>query len=289
MTACNVPDSDPVPAEEAGPRACSVQVTGTGHRTFSVLEQVEWMLPEEEPVALVYNRRTFAVMLASPADLEDFGLGFSLSEGIIAKQAELDEIRVERLEAGLSVQMSIPSKRAAALMGRRRALEGRSGCGLCGIESLEALRRPLPPVTRPAGVTPAAIELALDQLKQHQPMRAVNHSVHGAAWCDPQGRILLAREDVGRHSALDKLIGAMHRQKLDVAAGFAVLSSRCGFELVQKAAVVGIGLLASVSAPTTMALSMAQQAGMALAVSARGKGVVLLADGTGQQTDKPQT
>lgn len=267
-------DCDDSPAE-AGPRSCSVAVRGTSHRTLSVSEPVDWMLPEEEPVALVYNRRTFAVMLVSPADLEDFGLGFSLSERILTKPSELQEIVVERLEVGLSVQMTIPSVRAAALVGRRRALEGRSGCGLCGIESLEALLAPLPSVVSPQ-IAPAAIERGLEELRLYQPMRALNHSVHGAAWCDREGRILLAREDVGRHSALDKLIGVMSRDNIDSRDGFAVLSSRCGFELVQKAAVMGIGLLATVSAPTTMAVTMARQAGMSLAVSARGKGVVLL-------------
>ncbi|MCR6628916.1 MAG: formate dehydrogenase accessory sulfurtransferase FdhD [Magnetospirillum sp.] len=274
-TSCPVPEPGEEQAAEAGPRDCSRTVRGVSHRTLAVTEPVEWLLPEEEPVAVVYNRRSFAVMLASPADLEDFGLGFSLSEGIVAKASEVQELKVQRLDAGLSVQLSIPSVRAAALLGRRRALEGRSGCGVCGIESLEALRQPLASVQAPQ-VGAEAIARALEALNDHQPMRARNHSVHGAAWCDRQGNILLSREDVGRHTALDKLIGAMSRAGMDSGDGFAVLSSRCGFELVQKAARVGIGLLASVSAPTTMALSMARQAGMVLAVSARGKGVVLL-------------
>jgi FdhD protein len=274
MQFCLTPEDDQVTAAQARPQTCSVAVQGTGHRTMTVMESVEWMLPEEEPVALVYNRRTFAVMMASPADLEDFGLGFSLSERIIGAPSEMKELEVRRLDAGLSVQMTIPSKSAAALIGRRRALEGRSGCGLCGIESLEALKVPLPAVVSPT-VAPAAIEAALDQLRQHQPMRAINHSVHGAAWCDLHGNILVAREDVGRHSALDKLIGAVHGRGLALADGFVVLSSRCGFELVQKAAAVGIGLLVSISAPTTMAFSAARQAGMTLAVSSRGRGVVV--------------
>lgn len=274
---CPVPDDDEPLAAEAGPRDCSAPVRGVSHRTLAVTEPVEWLLPEEEPVAMVYNRRTFAVMLTSPADLEDFGLGFSLSEGIIARPSEMQDLKVQRLEAGLSVQMAVPSVRAAALLGRRRALEGRSGCGVCGIESLEALNQPLAQVAAPQ-VDPTAIARALDSLNDHQPMRARNHSVHGAAWCDRHGTILLSREDVGRHTALDKLIGAMSRAGMDSRDGFAVLSSRCGFELVQKAAAVGIGLLASVSAPTTMALSQARRAGMALAVSARGKGIVLLGE-----------
>ncbi|MGE4281485.1 MAG: formate dehydrogenase accessory sulfurtransferase FdhD [Magnetospirillum sp.] len=254
---------------------CSVPVKGVSHRNIAVSEVVEWHLPEEEPTALVYNGRSFAVMLASPADLEDFGLGFSLAEGVVENASEVDDIEVLRLEAGLAVRMTIPNVRAAALMSRGRAMEGRSGCGICGIETLEALRRPLKPVRRP-DVAPEAIARAFDSLHHHQPMRARNFSVHGAAWCDRQGRVLLSREDVGRHTALDKLIGAMSRAGMDNSDGFVVMSSRCGFELVQKAANVGIGLLASVSAPTTMALSMARQVGMSLAVSAKAKAVVVL-------------
>lgn len=272
--------SDPLdlpPLREAGPHLGAVRARGLCHRPPDAPETVEWLLPEEEPVALVYNRRTFAVMLASPADLEDFALGFSLSERIIAQPSDLHDLAVTRLEAGLAVQMSIPSARAAALLGRRRAMEGGSGCGLCGIESLDAVNRPLPLVRAPA-VEPAAIRRALDQLGQHQPMRAHTQSVHGAAWCEPDGTIVLSREDVGRHTALDKLIGAVSRHGLAFNAGFAVLSSRCGFELVQKAAAVGVGLLACVSAPTGRALAAAGQAGLTLAASARGGGIVLLRD-----------
>ncbi len=275
MTICPTSDSDAPQAAEAGPRPCSVAIDGTAFRAEAPPEPVQWLLPEEEPVAMVYNRRTFAVMLASPADLEDFGLGFSLSERIVGKAAEMRDIRVERLDAGLSVQMTIPPERAAALIGRRRSLEGRSGCGLCGIESLEALNQPLPPVSSPV-VSPAAIQQALEQLRQHQPMRARNHSVHGAAWADRDGTIRLSREDIGRHCALDKLIGALTRDRYDLRDGFAVLSSRCGFELVQKAAAIGIGLLASVSAPTSLAVSMAERAGMSLAVAGRDHTLVVL-------------
>lgn len=252
----------------------STPVLGVQHRQFSVSGKVEWMLPEEAPIALVYNRRTFAVMMASPADLIEFGLGFSLAEQIIEKPSELHDIEVLRLDEGLAVNMTIPSSRAAALIGRRRNLEGRSGCGLCGIESLAALRRPLPRVSSPR-VLPSAIESALTELMVHQPMRSVNHSVHGAGWCDLNGRILLAREDVGRHTALDKLLGAACRLPSFPHDGFVVISSRCGYELVSKSAAMGIGLLVSVSAPTTMALSMARQAGMTLASCARGSGIII--------------
>ena len=239
---------------------------------------VDWLLPEESPVALVYNRRTFAVMLATPRDLGDFALGFSLSEGVVAALDEVDEIVVERHGAGFVARMRVPSARAAALVGRRRALEGRSGCGLCGVESLDALAAP-PPGVRAPQVAPAAVARAFAALADHQPMRARVHSVHAAAWCAPDGTVLLAREDVGRHCALDKLIGAASAQGVDFAQGFALLSSRCGFELVQKAARVGIGLLACVSAPTGFARRVAAQAGMTLAARGAGGAVVLFPPG----------
>ena len=264
-------ESDPVPAE-AGPRLGGVTVAGQCHRPGAPPEKVAWLLPEEEPVALVYNRRSFAVMLVSPADLADFALGFSLSEGVVAALGEIDDLVVRRFDEGLAVEMRIPAARAAALLGRRRGLEGSSSCGLCGIEALAELRRPLPAV-RPPAVTAEAIRRAGAGFDAHQPLRARTHSVHGAAWCDPAGTILLAREDVGRHNALDKLIGAASRQDLAFESGFALLSSRCGVELVRKAARVGIGLLATLSAPTGLAATMAAAAGIELAVLARDGGV----------------
>ncbi|MEO0035560.1 MAG: hypothetical protein RLZZ501_1583 [Pseudomonadota bacterium] len=264
-------ESDPVPAE-AGPRLGGVTAAGQCQRPGAPPAKVAWLLPEEEPVALVYNRRSFAVMLTSPADLADFALGFSLSEGVVAAPGEIDDLVVRRLAEGLAVEMTIPAARAAALLGRRRGLEGSSACGLCGIEALAELRRPLPAV-RPPAVTAEAIRRAGAGFDAHQPLRARTHSVHGAAWCDPAGTILLAREDVGRHNALDKLIGAASRQGLAFESGFALLSSRCGVELVRKAARVGIGLLATLSAPTGLAATMAAAAGIELAVLARDGGV----------------
>lgn len=268
-------DGAPVslPLPEAGPRDGAVSALGRRHRPGLAPDAVAWLLPEEEPVALVYNRRTFAVMLASPADLEDFAIGFSLAEGIVAASSEIADLALVRLDAGLAVRMTIPSARAAALLGRRRALEGRSGCGLCGIESLEELAAP-PPLVRAVAVESAAIAAAFAALGDHQPMRARTRSVHAAAWCSLSGDIVLTREDVGRHSAFDKMIGAVARRGLDFSDGFALLSSRGGVELVRKAAHVGIGLLATVSAPTGLALATAARAGMILAVATRDGGVV---------------
>jgi FdhD protein len=236
---------------------------------------VAWVLPEEAPVLLVYNGRPFGVMLASPSDLEDFGVGFSLAERIIARPDEMEALEVTQSDKGFIVSMRILSERAALVAGRRRALDARSGCGLCGIESLDAFHAALPNVVAPE-VAPEAILRAFADFRGHQPMRARNHSVHGAAWCGLDGSFRLVREDVGRHSALDKLIGAMAREGYDPRDGFVLLSSRCGVELVQKAAAVGIGFLAFVSAPTALALDKARACGMGLACATRDGGMVRL-------------
>jgi FdhD protein len=236
---------------------------------------VNWVLPEEAPVSLVYNQRPFGVMLASPSDLEDFGLGFSLAERIVARPSEMEALEVTETDKGFIVSMRILSERAALVAGRRRAMDARSGCGLCGIESLDAFHAALPRVKAP-DVAPEAILRALDGFRAHQPMRARNHSVHGAAWCGLDGSFLLVREDVGRHSALDKLIGAMARENRDPRDGFALMSSRCGVELIQKAAAVGIGFLVCVSAPTALALDKARACGMGLACATRDGGILRL-------------
>lgn len=237
--------------------------------------EVAWELPEEAPVSLVFNRRPFGVMLASPYDLEDFGLGFALAEKIIGRADELEAIELVEQEGGYLLHLRIPDERLAIVTNRRRALDARSGCGLCGLESLEAFHAPLTPVVAP-DLSPEALLKAFGAFRSHQPMRAKNMSVHGAAFCDGDGKILLAREDVGRHSALDKLIGAMARQNLDARDGFVLLSSRCGYELVQKAAAVRIGFLACVSAPTALALDKARACGMGIACATRDGGVVRL-------------
>lgn len=267
----------PPPAAEAG--SGTVAATGYRYRAGTGTEPVEWQLAEEVPVALVYNRRSHAVMMATPADLEDFGVGFSLAEGVVPRATDIDDLRVERREAGLVVAMDIPSVHAARLIGHRRALEGRSGCGLCGIESLDALALPPPRIADAArnrpDIAPDSIARAFARLSAHQPMNARNHSVHAAAWATPEGTILLAREDVGRHCALDKLIGALARLGLDPATGFAVMTSRCSYELVRKASLIGIPLLATLSAPTALALTLARRTGLTLAAATRGEEAVL--------------
>ncbi len=243
---------------------------------------VNWALAEEAPIAMLYNGDPFAVMMATPQDLEDFALGFSLAEGLIPDAAALWVSRVRPLDDGArELCLTVDPERVdGERLAGRRGLEGRSGCGLCGVRMVEQARPALPRVgPLPAGITPAVMARAFAALPDHQPMNTHTRSMHAAAFCDATGAIVMAREDVGRHSALDKLIGAVVRAGLDPRAGFVVMSSRCSVELVQKAARVGLPLLATISAPTTLALATADRAGLLLAALARPGGVVLFAPG----------
>jgi FdhD protein len=207
-------------------------------------------------------------MLATPADLEDFGVGLSVSEQIVDSAADIQDLKIEKLPEGYIVDMTVDPRFVSRFRLRQRGITGRSGCGLCGVESLAEALREIGRVTPRFVVRRAAIAKALAALPDWQPMNSENRSVHAAAWCAPNGEILEAREDIGRHNALDKLIGALLRNGGDPADGFVVMSSRCSFELVQKAAVVGVPLLATISAPTTLALSLAEATGIRLAAGA---------------------
>ncbi len=232
----------------------------------------------EVPVAFAINGASFAVMMATPADLDDFALGFALSEGIVDDAGEL---RVDAIEAsleGVSIALSVPPARAAALDARRRSLEGRSGCGLCGMAAIEAVLRPPPPVGAGPVVTDGALGRALRELQRRQPLNALTGATHAAGWADAEGRIALVREDVGRHNALDKLVGAMARAGLDPLAGFAVVTSRASYEMAMKAAQAGIALLAAISAPTALAIALAEGCGLTLVGFARGDGHVVYAN-----------
>lgn len=222
-------------------------------------------LVEEVPVALVYNGVSHAVLLASPTDLEDFALGFSLSEAILARRSELYDLEVVPAEQGIELQMTIASGPMHALKLRRRTLAGRTGCGLCGTESLDQVLRPVIPVA-PGGVaSAAAIHAAMDALKGRQVLHQATGAVHAAGWARWDGELVLAREDVGRHNALDKLVGAIALEGLDARDGFAVVTSRASVEMAQKAAAAGIRLLAAISAPTALAVRLAEQSGLPLA------------------------
>lgn len=259
---------------EAPSRAASVPVRGQGVRSVRVHEAVDWQVAEEVPVAVVVNGVSHAVMMATPADLEDFALGFCLTEDIIADGAAVEAVTVADHPKGLVVALSVPPAAILREDPVLRGFGGRTGCGLCGVESLDDAVRPARPVPAAPAIDPAAVARAFAALPAHQPLNRINRTMHGAAFCDGGGGILLAREDVGRHNALDKLVGAMAAAGLDGRDGFIALTSRCSFELVQKAARAGVPLLATLSAPTALALDLARQAGMTLATRAPGDGMV---------------
>jgi FdhD protein len=223
----------------------------------------------EVPVALTYNRVSHVVMMATPADLEDFGLGFSLTEGVIDEVSDLLSTRVILRDDGMELAMSIVESCFDRLATRRRNLTGRTGCGLCGAESLEQAMRYPKPVGVNVVISNEALQAAMAALPSQQPLQSVTGAVHCAAWCGLEGDILALREDVGRHNALDKLIGHLRRAEFAAAEGFVVVSSRASYEMVFKAAATGMELLAAVSAPTTLAVDFALRAGLTLVGFAR--------------------
>jgi len=225
------------------------------------------LVAEEVPVALVYHDVPHVVMLATPADLEDYGVGFTLSEGLVARMDEIRGVEVTRGAGVADVHLSVAWERFTQLLQRRRNLAGRTGCGLCGAETAaDAIRAPAPV---PAGVTISAAQMhtAIEQLGTRQPINARTGSVHAAAWVRPQEGIQLVREDVGRHNALDKSIGA--RAGADFSSGYMLITSRASYEMVQKCATLGISLLVALSAPTAFAVRLAEQTGLTLVAFAR--------------------
>ena len=240
-------------------------------------EHVTAQLVEEVPVALIYNGVSHAVMLASPGDLADFALGFSLSEGIIESPQELLDLELASAGDGIEVRLTITARRFAGLKDRRRAMTGRSGCGLCGVESLAEAMRPLPRLEDRTFLSLVSIHRALDGLAPLQRLNRLAGAVHAAAWADPDGTIRHLAEDVGRHNAFDKVIGAMARRQGGRPPGFAVLTSRLSYELVQKAATTGISALVAISAPTALAVEAAERAGICVVALARTDSVTVYA------------
>ncbi|MDZ5461113.1 formate dehydrogenase accessory sulfurtransferase FdhD [Azohydromonas lata] len=241
-------------------------------RGGQVHAQDDW-LAEEVPVALVFNGISHAVMLASPADLEDFALGFAFTEGFLRHPGELYGVEALAVPDGLELRLEVSSACAWRLRERRRTLAGRTGCGLCGTDSLGQVRQPLPRL-QPTAVDPSAVARAQRRLRAHQALQQLTGATHAAAWCSPQGQVLLAREDVGRHNALDKLTGALLRQGVDTAGGFIAITSRASFEMVQKCARAGVSALAAVSAPTALAVETARGCGLLLMGFVRGDDLV---------------
>jgi FdhD protein len=262
--------------DETGALRLDVRVRRDG--TLSASQ--DW-LADEVPVALVFNGISHAVMLATPLDLEDFALGFGLTEGLLARADELYGVEVRPDPAGVRVEMEVSSACFARLKDRRRSMAGRTGCGLCGTESLEQVEPPLQPLLPCATpLSPPAIAAALRALPSHQPLQQRTGATHAAAWCAPDGALRLVREDVGRHNALDKLVGAMVEAGTDPRDGFCCITSRASVEMVRKAVAAGITALIAVSAPTARAVATARQAGLALAGFARRDDLVLYANST---------
>lgn len=227
----------------------------------------------ESPVAIEVNGIGYAVMMATPADLADFATGFALAERIVAMPTEIQALDVHDAPGGTIVRLAVPAERAAAVLARVRRRTSDSSCGLCGMDNLDAVHRALPRVP-PATTESAAIFAALAAMRAHQPLNRATGAAHAAMLCAPDGGIRLAREDVGRHNAFDKLIGAMARQRLAWDGGFALLSSRCSYELVEKAALGGCPMLVTVSAATSLALERAAAAGLTLVSLARDDAVL---------------
>ena len=232
----------------------------------------------ETPVNIVYGNMPYAVMMASPSDLEDFVTGFSLTEGIVRGADEIRTIAVEPKDEGVIVTVTLAPGRFREHLARRRNLSGRTSCGLCGVETIEEIPLADAATRASRAVAASAIETALAALDKHQPLNQLTRAVHAAAWCDAAGTVLAVREDVGRHNAFDKLIGHMMRAGVDSGGGFALLTSRCSYELVEKAVLAGIGLLVTVSAPTSLAVERAKQAGLTLVALARSDAVLVMSD-----------
>ena len=230
-------------------------------------------LAAEVPIALVYNGLSHAVMMATPMDLEDFALGFSLTEGIVQAPSEILEIEAVQVAdgpvtKGIELRITLIQRRLAGLKEHRRSMTGRTGCGLCGTESLSAAIRPQSPIAAHAQIPPQALFQALTALDQAQDLRQATRAAHAAGWVTPNG-LALSREDVGRHNALDKVIGGGVKEGLPQRDSFMLVSSRCSVEMVQKTVAVGVPVLAAVASPTALAVQLADQWGLTLVTSLR--------------------
>jgi FdhD protein len=249
---------------KASARVPSLRVAKTG------VEDTSRIIPDEVPVALVYDGSTHAVMMATPADLEDFAVGFSITESVISNRNEIRELEIVEHGKGIEVRMWLVPASGRTHAERRRRIAGPTACGLCGVESIDAAVPEPKRVGDTAKATPDDIQKALVAMPAEQKLNAATRAVHAAAfWDNATGRIAMVREDVGRHNALDKLVGAMTVAGLDPVQGFVVLTSRVSVEMVQKAAYLGAEIVVAVSAPTALALSVAEAAGITLVAIAR--------------------
>jgi FdhD protein len=232
-------------------------------------------IPEESPVAISYNGGTYAVMMATPADLEDFAIGFGLSEGVIQHPSGIESFEIVTHDDGVELRMWLDGAVADRLQQRRRHIAGPTGCGLCGVDSIAEVVRPVATVGNGRSFSPQQIVAAIQAMPSLQKLNIETRAVHAAAYYTPARGIVALREDVGRHNALDKLAGALARDGVDAAEGMVLLTSRVSVEMVQKTAAIGAAVLVAVSAPTALAVRMAEAAGITLAAIARADGFEL--------------
>jgi FdhD protein len=233
---------------------------------------------EEAPIAFNFNGAPFAVMMASPTELDDFAIGFALAEGIVASAKAIADVTITADGPGYAIAMTVPEADAARLAEGERAVAGTASCGLCGSRTLESALRSLPYRAGGPAMALPTVHGAIQRLAEHQPLSRRTGAVHAAGFVTPDGTIQAVREDVGRHNALDKLIGALVRAGRSPREGAVLMTSRCSVELVQKAVTVGVPVVATISAPTTLAIDMARQAGLSLAALVRPDGLLVCAD-----------
>ena len=236
----------------------------------------EWV--PEVPIALEFNGLAYAVMMATPADLEDFAIGFAIAEGLATNASDCSDITASEVDKGWIVRANLSGLGIDKLTKRVRTRVAESSCGLCGIENLEAVSQPLPRVAAHEAIRPDAIFAALAHLRERQPLGQATGAAHAAAYCTLDGEILFAREDVGRHNALDKLVGALARAGQDAAEGFILSSARCSYEIVEKAVRGGATSLVTISLPTSMAVERARACGLSLWCLARDDSVLQVTD-----------
>ena len=262
-----------------GPGSIDVPVRAFSYDSGASGPELTRAVAVEAPVQIVIGGAPFAVMMATPQDLEDFAYGFVLTEQIAESVSDIRGVEVESVDDGWKLKIALSGERLQTHLARGRAMSGRTGCGLCGIADFSQMPSPRPPLQTQAPITPDAIRRALSELEAQQPLNQATRAAHAAAWCGRDGTIVVVREDVGRHNALDKTIGALARRAVAPDSGFFVITSRCSFEMVAKAAIFGAGTLVSVSAPTSLALERARQFGVRVIAVARRDQALCFEDG----------
>lgn len=238
-------------------------------------------VPVEAPVSIEVCGIGYAVMMATPSDLRDYVLGFALGEGLVERADEIIETDIHKVDGGWVARITLPAMRADRVFERARRRVTESSCGLCGMDNIEQVLRPLPTVTAHISTDRVAIARALSGLRDHQTLGQETGAVHAAAFCAPDGAIVAVREDVGRHNSLDKLIGALASQGIDPGSGFILLTARCSYELVEKTVRAGCSMLVTISAPTSLAVERAAKAGLTLVTLARTDSALIISDDHG--------